>query len=127
MNQPAAQDQEKASYNGTRKLIRPHLPTGIERRREPRLLTPLITHALHTELHPVEATHAEAFYFQKQIQLQTEITIVLDDGEQMHGVIEWYDRCVIKMRVNGRQRILIYKSSIKYLYKTSEQHPLISV
>jgi sRNA-binding regulator protein Hfq len=36
-------------------------------------------------------------------------------------LLEWYDKCVIKMRV-GRQRVLIYKAGIKYLYKTSELH-----
>src|SRR5581483_4023281 len=69
----------------------------------------------------LESSHAEAFYFQKQIQQQTDMTVVLDDGEQMHGLLEWYDRCVIKMRI-GRQRVLIYKAGIKYLFKTSELH-----
>ncbi len=118
MSQPVADDIE-TSYNGTRKLIRPHLPTGVERRREPRVLA-LLTHALTGELHSVDSSHAEAFYFQKQIQLQTEMTVVLDDGEPMSGVIEWYDRCVIKLRTSGRRRILIYKSAIKYMYKTGE-------
>lgn len=69
----------------------------------------------------VESSHAEAFYFQKQIQQQTDMTVVMEDGEQLHGVLEWYDRCVIKMR-SGRQRVLIYKACIKYLFKTSEAH-----
>ena len=118
MSQPGLEDVEKTSYNGTRKLIRPTLPIGGERRRE-HTDDPL-THALNAEHHSIESTHAEAFYFQKQIQIQTEMIIVLDDGEQLSGVIEWYDRCVIKLRAARRQRILIYKSSIKYLYKTSD-------
>jgi sRNA-binding regulator protein Hfq len=69
----------------------------------------------------IESSHAEAFYFQKQIQLQTDMTFVLEDGEELHGVIEWYDKCVLKTRV-GRTRVMIYKASVKYLYKTSDAH-----
>jgi len=36
--------------------------------------------------------HAELFYLQKQIQSQTPMVIVLEDGEQVEGCIEWYDR-----------------------------------
>jgi sRNA-binding regulator protein Hfq len=73
-----------------------------------------------------ESSHAEAFYFQKQMQQQTEMTVVLDDGEELHGVIQWYDKCVLKLMV-GRNRVMIYKSVIKYLFKTSDAHPLGSV
>lgn len=106
-------------YNGTRKLVRPTLPPR-ERRHDPHAEDPL-SHAMQELLPNVESSHAEAFYFQKQMQQQTDITVVLEDGEQMHGVLEWYDRCVIKLRA-GRQRVLIYKSCIKYLFKTSEVH-----
>ena len=50
------------------------------------------------------------------------MTVVLDDGEELHGTLQWYDRCVIKLRT-GRHRVMIYKSAIKYLFKTSEAHP----
>jgi sRNA-binding regulator protein Hfq len=68
----------------------------------------------------VESSHAEAFYFQKQIQSQTLMVFVLEDGEQIEGHIEWYDREAIKVR-HGGARTLIYKSGIKYLYKASEK------
>jgi len=61
---------------------------------------------------------AELFYLQKQIQAQTPMVIVLDDGEQIEGVIEWYDRNALKMR--GRTRTLVYKNSIKYMYKVDD-------
>ena len=107
------------SFNGTRKLVRPRLPAR-ERRHDPHAEDPL-SHAMQEALPSLESSHAEAFYFQKQIQQQTDMTVVLDDGEQLHGLLEWYDRCVIKMRI-GRQRVLIYKAGIKYLFKTSELH-----
>ncbi|QNI34923.1 RNA chaperone Hfq [Alloacidobacterium dinghuense] len=65
-----------------------------------------------------ESTHAEAFYFQKQAQTQTQMVFILEDGERIEGYIEWYDRNAIKVR--NHTRTLIYKSSIKYLYKANE-------
>jgi sRNA-binding regulator protein Hfq len=62
---------------------------------------------------------AELFYLQKQIQSQTPMVIVLEDGEQVEGCIEWYDRNSLKVR--GRARTLVYKSAIKYMYKVGEQ------
>ena len=61
---------------------------------------------------------AELFYLQKQIQAQTPMVIVLEDGEQLEGCIEWYDRGALKIR--GRSKTLIYKSAIKYMYKLGE-------
>lgn len=61
---------------------------------------------------------AELFYLQKQIQSQTPMVIVLEDGEKLQGQIEWYDRGVLKIR--GRNKVLIYKSAIKYMYKLGE-------
>lgn len=61
---------------------------------------------------------AEQFYLQKQIQAQTPMVIVLEDGERLEGQIEWYDRGVLKIR--GRAKVLIYKSAIKYMYKLGE-------
>jgi sRNA-binding regulator protein Hfq len=62
--------------------------------------------------------HAELFYLQKQIQSQTPMVIVLEDGERIEGCIEWYDRSSLKVR--GRSKMLIYKSAIKYMYKLGE-------
>lgn len=62
--------------------------------------------------------HAELFYLQKQIQSQTPMVIVLEDGERLDGCIEWYDRNSLKVR--GRSRTLIYKSAIKYMYKLGD-------
>jgi sRNA-binding regulator protein Hfq len=61
---------------------------------------------------------AELFYLQKQIQSQTPMVIVLDDGERIEGCIEWFDRDALKVR--GRGKTLIYKSAIKYMYKLGE-------
>jgi sRNA-binding regulator protein Hfq len=62
--------------------------------------------------------HAELFYLQKQIQSQTPMIIVLEDGEHIDGCIEWYDRNSLKVR--GKTKTLIYKSAIKYMYKLGD-------
>jgi sRNA-binding regulator protein Hfq len=62
--------------------------------------------------------HAELFYLQKQIQSQTPMVIVLEDGERIEGCIEWYDRNTLKVR--GKIRTLVYKSAIKYMYKLGD-------
>lgn len=67
---------------------------------------------------PPSDAHAETFYLQKQAQTQTMMVIILEGGERIEGVIEWYDRDTIKVRHGTRT--LIYKSCIKYLYKSSE-------
>jgi sRNA-binding regulator protein Hfq len=66
----------------------------------------------------VAQRQAELFYLQKQIQSQTPMVIVLEDGELVEGQIEWYDRHALKVR--GRTKTLIYKSAIKYMYKLGE-------
>jgi RNA chaperone Hfq len=113
-------NEAEESFNGTRKLVRPRLPPR-EQRREPVHSEDPLSHAMLDTTPSLESSHAEAFYFQKQIQQQTEVTVVLEDGEQLQGTLQWYDRCVIKLRV-GRQKVLIYKAGIKYLFKTSELH-----
>lgn len=72
----------------------------------------------HASEEPAAHRQAELFYLQKQIQSQTPMVVVLEDGEQVEGCIEWYDRYTIKVR--GRSKTLIYKSAIKYMYKLGE-------
>lgn len=70
---------------------------------------------------PPEQTHAENFYYQKQIQAKTPMVVVLNDGEEIRGVIEWYDKNCIKINRTGPlPNLLVYKPSIKYLFKESE-------
>jgi sRNA-binding regulator protein Hfq len=80
------------------------------------------TAPIHLTAHvePEDAAHrqAELFYLQKQIQSQTQMVIVLEDGEQIEGQIEWYDRQSLKVR--GRAKTLVYKSAIKYMYKLGD-------
>jgi sRNA-binding regulator protein Hfq len=107
---------------GPRKLVRPLLPVGPSRypTRVPGI-SPILTHQNRWDSSAAraESSHAEAFYFQKQIQSRTPMIFLLEDGERIEGTIEWYDRHSIKVRQGGL-RTLIYKASIKYLYKATE-------
>ena len=70
---------------------------------------------------PPEQTNAENFYYQKQMQSRTPMVIVLRDGEEIHGMIEWYDRNCIKVnRESGGPNLMIYKPAIKYMFKEGE-------
>jgi len=69
---------------------------------------------------PPEQTHAENYYYQKQIQSKTAVVVVMKDGEQLQGLIEWYDRNCIKLSRNGGGNLLIYKPAIRYIYKAGE-------
>ncbi len=95
-----------------RKLIRPSL-TEIKEQVGPR--------PLRKKPAPPEQTNAENFYYVKQMQSKTPMVLVLQDGEQIHGVIEWYDRNCVKVHRQGGPNLLIYKPSIKYLYKANDQ------
>lgn len=69
---------------------------------------------------PPEQTNAENFYYIKQMQARTPMVVVLDTGETIRGVIEWYDRSCIKVHRSNEPNLLIMKSSIRYMYKQSE-------
>lgn len=70
---------------------------------------------------PPEQTNAENFYYQKQMQSRTPMVIVLRDGEEVHGIIEWYDKmCVKIVREDGAPNLMIYKPAIKYMFKAEE-------
>ncbi len=66
---------------------------------------------------PPDQTNAEQFYYSKQMQGKTHMVIVLTDGEQLEGVIEWYDRECLKLNRTGAPNLLLFKRCIKYMYK----------
>jgi host factor-I protein len=70
---------------------------------------------------PPEQTSAEAFYYLKQMNNRTPMVVVLDDGQQLRGHIEWYDRMCIKVHRSDSPNLLIYKHAVKYLYKQEEE------
>ncbi|CAN5847450.1 hypothetical protein BH18ACI4_BH18ACI4_03580 [soil metagenome] len=69
---------------------------------------------------PLE-TNAEIFYYKKQIDAHTLMVIVLLDGEEIEGTIEWYDRGALKVNRHSAPNLLILKPNIKYMYKADER------
>ena len=69
---------------------------------------------------PPEQTNAESFYYLKQMTNKTKMVIVLRDGEEIRGVIEWYDKTAIKVHRPTEPNILLLKDNIKYMYKENE-------
>jgi len=69
---------------------------------------------------PYDQTNAESFYYMKQMNNKTPMVLVLTDGEEIHGVIEWYDRNCIKINRQDAPNLLIPKHSIKYMYKEED-------
>jgi len=73
------------------------------------------------KLAPPEQTNAEAFYYLKQMNSKTPMVLCLDNGEQLQGHIEWYDRSCVKVHREGHPNLLVFKHCIKYLYKADEE------
>ncbi len=94
-----------------RRLIRPNLSPPKEQPNSRRIQKP--------RLSPPEQTHAETFYYLKQMQARTPMIFVLGDGETVQGVIEWYDKSCLKVNREDGANLLIYKPSIKYMYKVN--------
>ena len=71
---------------------------------------------------PPTETHAEIYYYKKQIDSHTPMVLVLQDGEEIEGTIEWYDRGALKINRRSAPNLLILKRNIKYMYKLEERH-----
>lgn len=94
---------------GNRRLIRPPLIAAKER--------PPAKDSGAKKTTPPDQTNAENFYYLKQMQSKTPMTVVLKDGEILNGVIEWYDKCCLKLNREGAPNLMIYKSNVKYMHK----------
>lgn len=104
----------------SRKLIRPSLSAPQRRDTGAERLLTSAEQRVPKRGNAQEQTHAEAFYFQKQMQSRTPMIVVLKDGEEVHGWIDWYDRNCIKVNRSGQSNLLIYKQSIRYIFKAGE-------
>ena len=70
---------------------------------------------------PPMETNAEIFYYKKQIDAHTPMVIVLLDGEEIEGTIEWYDKGALKVNRKSAPNLLLLKHNIKYMYKVDER------
>ncbi len=134
---PSGETSEREHF-ANRKLIRPILPRVENHGNHAPMPAPVQERRDRPERHerperndrpmaggkkpsPPEQTNAENFYYQKQMQARTVMVIVLRDGEEVRGIIEWYDKNCIKInRDAGEPNLMIYKPAIKYMYKEGE-------
>jgi sRNA-binding regulator protein Hfq len=49
------------------------------------------------------------------------MVIVLGDGEEIEGTIEWYDRNALKVNRKGAPNLMVLKHNIKYIFKADER------
>jgi hypothetical protein len=49
------------------------------------------------------------------------MVIILQDGEQIVGTIEWYDLDALKINRKDAPNILLPKHSIKYMFKAEDK------
>jgi hypothetical protein len=61
------------------------------------------------------------YYYKKQIDAHTPMVLVLQDGEEIEGTIEWYDRGALKINRRSAPNLLVLKRNIKYMYKAEER------
>ena len=92
-----------------RKLIRPEMPKGDSAAR-----------SVRRKQAPPEQTNAEEFYYLKQMAARTPMVLVLTNGEEMRGWIEWYDKNAIKFHRHDEPNLLIPKHNIRYMFKEEE-------
>src|SRR5690242_1018013 len=103
-----------------RRMFRPGFQ-DVKEQNSPRMSSNVPGPAPSKKPAPPETTHAENFYWVKQMQTHTPMTVVLESGEELHGTIEWYDRDCIKLTRQGSPNLLIFKRVIKYVHKDGEE------
>ncbi len=95
-----------------RKLIRPSLTDYKEK---------MSKDSAKKKHHPSYDTHAENYYYLKQMNKKTRMAVVLIEGETVEGYIEWYDKNCIKLNRDQNPNLLLYKRCIKYMYKLEDK------
>ena len=91
-----------------RKLIRPEMDPKIGPR------------SIRRKQSPPEQTNAEEFYYLKQMAAKTAMVVVLQDGEEIKGCIEWYDKNTIKVNRSDGPNLVIPKHNVRYMFKEEE-------
>lgn len=93
-----------------RKLIRPERPRQEE----------AANRGVRRKQTPPEQTNAEEFYYLKQMAAKTNMVVVLTNGEELRGWIEWYDKHSLKFHRHNEPNLLIPKHNIRYMFKEEE-------
>lgn len=101
------------------------MPDRERRPMPPRPLGPLpsaiVEKPSKRKLPPPTDTSAEYYYYKKQIDAQTQMVIVLKDGEEIEGTLVWYDRNALKINRTNGPNLMLLKHNVKYMFKAEER------
>jgi host factor-I protein len=62
-----------------------------------------------------EHTFEEAKYLKRLIESATPVRVKMADGEEVKGIIEYYDQSFIRLTRDGQPNLFIFKHDINYL------------
>ena len=62
-----------------------------------------------------ERTHHEALWYQRHVTQATPLVLRLRDGEELLGVLEWYDRGAYRLALAEGGHLVVQKSAIQSL------------
>jgi len=66
----------------------------------------------------LEETGQESLYFKKLVDSESKVVVVLKSGEQIRGVVRYYDRDMVSVGPdNGGPNLFVRKDSMRYLYE----------
>lgn len=64
-----------------------------------------------------ECTHHEALWYQRHVTQETPLLLRLRDGEELTGVLEWYDRGAYRIALPDGGHLVVQKSAVQSLRK----------
>lgn len=68
---------------------------------------------------PPEQTFEEARYLKHLVESKIPVCVKLTDGEEVHGVVEYYDQRFIRITRRDVPNLFIFKHDIQYLYEVA--------
>ncbi len=60
-------------------------------------------------------TFEEAYYLKKLVETQTPVRVRLVTGEQVEGVVEYWDAAFIRLTCDDGPNLFIYKDKLRYI------------
>jgi hypothetical protein len=66
---------------------------------------------------PPEFTGAEAAYLYRNKEARSPMVVRLADGEEVRGIIEYYDRDMVKINRTEGPNLFIRKAQIRYMHR----------
>jgi len=94
----------------TRKLIKPNLKEINQK----------IKKDVKRKPPPPYKTHAENYYYIKQMNNRVQLVLELVGGDQIKGLIEWYDEKCLKIKKLDGSNLILFKSQIKFIFKNPD-------